>query len=102
MKLSILQIFAIVSILAFGCMTVAPFVQMAEASEVHYITVYEVREDVCESCGTLLWTEIIGSYTIIFIHDADDGHISLPSVIYRTVERIPCGLCDSCEEESSS
>ena len=38
MKFSILQIFAMVSILAFGCMTVAPFVQMADAGETHEVT----------------------------------------------------------------
>ena len=100
MKLSILQIFAIVSILAFSCMTVAPFVQTADAGEVHYITVYEVREYVCEYCGTTIWREIIGSYTLTITHGHDEPHVYV--VIYRTVERIPCGLCESCEEEETS
>lgn len=89
-----------VSILAFGCITVAPFVQTADAGEVHYITVYEIREYVCEYCGTTIWSEIIGSYTIAITHGHDEPHVYV--VIYQVVERIPCGLCDSCEDDGES
>ena len=101
MKLSILQVFAMVSILAFGCMTVAPFVQMADAGEVHEVPVYFVRLYVCEYCGTPISGEIIGSGTATITHGPDDPHVS---AIYIIVEPVSRGRCASCsdDEESSS
>lgn len=100
MKLSILQIFAMVSILAFGCMTVAPFVQTTDAGEVHIILVIELDVYVCESCNAVIWEEVVGSYTKIITHDPDDPHDDMSSRIVMTI--IPCGLCDSCEEEEET
>jgi len=94
---------AIVCILSAGFMLAAPFVQIADAAEIHYITVYEIRVHVCAECGATIAYEVVRVRTIIIIHGADDDHTSIHySVRYVVVEVVVHERCDSCENEESS
>jgi len=92
---------AIACILTAGFMTVAPFVQTAYAhgdSHEYTVTVYEIRVYTCTECSSVIWYEILNTYTETRTHPDGGGH-SMTSI--KIVENIPCGLCDDCEESSS-
>lgn len=99
MKLSTLQLIAIFSILTVGFMTVAPVVQTAEAGETHTIPVYVYAVTTCENCGNAIsWVLIsVGQATVT--HGANEPHNNMFIVI--TI-KTPNGLCNSCQEETSS
>ena len=91
MKLSKLQMIAIVCLLALGFMTAAPFVQTADAGEVHWIPAYKIHAYVCSVTGTLLFYDILDTGWAKAEHGADADHSTFPEAYIEIVswETIP-------------
>ena len=105
MKLSSLQMIAILCILAAGFITVAPLIQTAEAhgeSHWHEITIYEVIDEHCNCCGlTNRW--LISSYDSWGAHADNEEHVYNFVVIldeWNTDLCFVCALTGSCESSS--
>ena len=77
MKLSLCQMIAIISILAVGFMTAAPFVQTTEAhgpQHAYNAIVEEVKDVWCAGCGVYMGYTVIRRYNTIAIHADNMPH----------------------------
>ena len=110
MKLSSLQMIAILCILIAGLMTVAPLVQTTDAFEIFLCgftaTHWDAHRYFCGQCGAYLYTVADNPRQVTLLHllsDHNDDNYSHPENVYTVVSEDHNGWCaDCCDNWTSS